>query len=62
MTLGWVVDGERRHAGRQGELVLHRNGVNVSAGPNKGPKGLNEGPKGLNEGPKGRNVDRKGGM
>ena len=21
MTLGWVVDGERRHAGRQGELM-----------------------------------------
>jgi hypothetical protein len=22
MTLGWVVDGERRHAGQQGELVF----------------------------------------
>jgi len=55
MTLGWGAVGEKGHAGRQGELVVHRNGVNASAELNKGPKGLNEGAEG-------RNVNRKGGM
>jgi len=60
MALGWVVDGERRHDGRQGELVLHRNGVDASVGLNKGPRGLNEAPKGLNEEPKGLNEGAEG--